>query len=93
MIGRYGREFPPCLEEMGRSYPWCRYHCMADSDGYIGDLHPRMDRGGINFCDPIVAAHSDIADFRRRFGRDMAFVGGVDKRALARGSTKPSKIN
>ncbi|NLL82661.1 MAG: hypothetical protein GX230_00265 [Lentisphaerae bacterium] len=60
------------------------YGC--DSDGYIGDLIPLWIEAGINFCDPIeVAAHNDIADFRRRFGRDMAYVGGVDKRAIARG--------
>ena len=41
---------------------------------------------GINVCDPIeVAAGNDIVAFRRAFGRDMAYRGGVDKRAMAKG--------
>ena len=37
-------------------------------------------------ADPIeVAAGNDIVAYRRRFGRQMAYRGGVDKRALAAG--------
>ena len=32
-----------------------------------------------------VAAGNDIAAFRRQFGQTMAFFGGVDKRAMAKG--------
>ena len=57
-----------------------------DSDGYIGELIPIWIESGINVCDPIeVAAHNDIVEFRRTFGRTMAYRGGVDKRALAKG--------
>ncbi|MCY3021099.1 MAG: hypothetical protein NTW87_18960 [Planctomycetota bacterium] len=57
-----------------------------DSDGYIGELIPIWIESGINVCDPIeVAAHCDIVAFRRRFGRQMAYCGGVDKRAMAAG--------
>ena len=57
-----------------------------DSDGYIGELIPIWIESGINVCDPIeVAAHNDINAFRRTFGRAMAFTGGVDKRAIAKG--------
>ncbi|MCL4504788.1 MAG: hypothetical protein M1140_02025, partial [Chloroflexi bacterium] len=57
-----------------------------DSDGYIGQLIPIWIDAGINMCDPIeVAAGNDIVAFRRRFGRHMAFRGGVDKRVMARG--------
>ena len=39
---------------------------------------------GINVCDPIeVAAHNDIVDFRRNFGKNMAYVGG-DRQARHR---------
>lgn len=35
-----------------------------------------------------MAAHNDIAAFRKRFGHRIAYRGGVDKRAIAaRGST------
>jgi uroporphyrinogen decarboxylase len=57
-----------------------------DSDGFIGELIPIWIDAGINVCDPIeVAAGNDLAAFRRRFGRRIAYRGGVDKRAMARG--------
>jgi len=58
----------------------------VDSDGFIGELIPIWIEAGVNFCDPIeVAAHNDIAEFRRKFGRNMAYRGGIDKRAMAAG--------
>lgn len=57
-----------------------------DSDGYIAELIPIWIEAGINCCDPIeVAAGNDIVEYRKRFGKKMAFVGGIDKRALAKG--------
>ncbi len=57
-----------------------------DSDGYVGELIPLWIEAGINVCDPMeVAAGNDIVALRKQFGRDMAFQGGVDKRAMARG--------
>ncbi|MFA6293647.1 MAG: uroporphyrinogen decarboxylase family protein [Victivallales bacterium] len=57
-----------------------------DSDGFIGELIPLWIEAGINACDPIeVAAGNDIVDFRKRFGKNMAYRGGVDKRAMAKG--------
>lgn len=57
-----------------------------DSDGYIGELIPLWIEAGINVCDPVeVAAGNDLPAFRRRFGRNMAYRGGVDKRAMAKG--------
>jgi hypothetical protein len=57
-----------------------------DSDGEISELIPIWIEAGFNCCDPIeVAAGNDIVDFRHRFGRSMAYHGGVDKRAIAVG--------
>lgn len=57
-----------------------------DSDGYVGELIPLWIEAGINVCEPMeVAAGNDLPALRRRFGRDMAYRGGVDKRAMARG--------
>jgi uroporphyrinogen decarboxylase len=57
-----------------------------DSDGHIGELIPIWIEAGINMCDPIeVAAGNDIVAFRGRFGRNMAYCGGVDKRMMAKG--------
>lgn len=57
-----------------------------DSDGFVGELIPLWIEAGINVCDPVeVAAGNDINAFRKEFGQKMAFRGGVDKRAIAKG--------
>ena len=57
-----------------------------DSDGFVGELIPLWIESGINVCDPIeVAAHNDINEFRRQFGKKMAYKQGVDKRCIAKG--------
>ena len=57
-----------------------------DSDGRVDELIPVWIEGGINCCSPVeVAAGNDIVAYRREFGRAMAFRGGIDKRALAKG--------
>ncbi len=84
------REFlMPCYQRWGEVIHQAGVPVYAmDSDGYIGDLIPIWIESGINACDPIeVAAHNDIVEFRRRFGKDMAYRGGVDKRAIAKGGT------
>lgn len=57
-----------------------------DSDGDITELIPLWIEVEINVCDPIeVAAHNDIVAFRKKFGRQIAYRGGIDKRAIAAG--------
>jgi hypothetical protein len=57
-----------------------------DSDGHVGELIPLWIEAGINVCDPMeVAAGNDLVAFRSQFGRHMAFQGGIDKRAIAKG--------
>jgi hypothetical protein len=57
-----------------------------DSDGFIGELLPIWIETGINVCDPVeVAANNDVVYYRKRFGSRMAYRGGVDKRAIAKG--------
>jgi hypothetical protein len=57
-----------------------------DSDGDVGELIPLWIEAGMNVCTPMeVAAGNDLVELRRRFGRQMAYVGGLDKRALAKG--------
>ncbi len=59
-----------------------------DSDGFIGELIPLWIESGINACDPIeVAAGNDLPAFRRQFGQNIAYSGGVDKRAMAKGGS------
>ncbi|OPZ92321.1 MAG: Uroporphyrinogen decarboxylase (URO-D) [candidate division TA06 bacterium ADurb.Bin417] len=58
----------------------------VDSDGYIGELIPLWIESGINSCQPIeVAAGNDLPAYRKQFGRSMAYHGGIDKRAIAKG--------
>jgi uroporphyrinogen-III decarboxylase len=59
---------------------------LMDSDGYVGELIPLWIEAGINVCQPMeVAAGCDIVEFSRKFGKAMAYVGGVDKRSIAAG--------
>ena len=58
----------------------------VDSDGHIGELIPLWIEAGFQICDPIeVAAGNDLPAYRRQYGKRMAFQGGVDKRAMAKG--------
>lgn len=82
------REFlAPCYGEWGEIIR--AHNCPiydVDSDGFIGELIPVWIECGVNVCDPIeVAAGNDINEFRRAFGNKMAYKGGVDKRAMAKG--------
>ncbi len=57
-----------------------------DSDGYVGELIPIWIESGFNVCDPIeVAAVNDIVEYRKRFGKKMAYRQGIDKRCIAKG--------
>jgi uroporphyrinogen decarboxylase len=58
----------------------------VDSDGYVGELIPLWLEGGLICNCPVeVAAGNDLPHYRRRYGRRMAYRGGVDKRAMAAG--------
>jgi hypothetical protein len=77
----------PCYQEWNeiiRSYGCPIFD--VDSDGYIAELIPIWIECGLNCCDPIeVAAGNDINAYRETFGNKMAYRGGVDKRAIAKG--------
>ena len=58
----------------------------VDSDGYVGDLIPVWIESGFGGnCPMEVAAGNDLPAFRRQYGTRMAYRGGVDKRAMAKG--------
>ncbi len=57
-----------------------------DSDGYNAELLPLWVEAGFDAVSPMeVAAGNDIVAYRRRYGDRIAFRGGIDKRALAKG--------
>jgi uroporphyrinogen-III decarboxylase len=60
-----------------------------DSDGYIVELIPIWLDAGINVLWPFeVAAEMDVVSVRHEYGRDLAIMGGIDKRAVAAGGEK-----
>ena len=60
---------------------------LMDSDGYVAELIPLWLEAGFDGCTPMeVAAGNDIVAYRREYGLQIAYLGGIDKRALAKGS-------
>jgi len=60
--------------------------CSIDSDGRVDELVPVYIECDVNCVDPMeVAAGNDINQFRERFGKKLAYQGGIDKRAIAAG--------
>lgn len=58
----------------------------VDCDGNIMDVLPCWLEGGVNVMFPVeVAAGSDPVEIRRLYGREVAMMGGVNKRALIAG--------
>jgi len=57
---------------------------MLDSDGDVHQLIPLWLDVGIHVMHPMeVAAGMDVRETRRQYGTQVAFLGGIDKRALA----------
>jgi len=57
-----------------------------DSDGYVDELIPLWIEAGFHGTWPVeVAAGNDLVAFRKKYGKQMAYGGGIDKRALAAG--------
>jgi len=58
----------------------------VDSDGYVETLIPVWIEAGMHWNSPLeVAAGNDLPAMHKRFGRKMAYSGGIDKRAMAAG--------
>lgn len=58
----------------------------VDSDGHVGMLIPVWIEAGIDSNSPMeVAAGNDLPAYRKLYGKDMAYRGGVDKREMAKG--------
>ncbi|MHC5056663.1 MAG: uroporphyrinogen decarboxylase family protein [Planctomycetota bacterium] len=81
------RFLAPCYREWSAKVKGAGAEIVdMDSDGFIGELVPIWIETGVNVCDPLeVAAGNDIVAMRREFGRRIAYRGGVDKRAIAKG--------
>lgn len=59
---------------------------LVDSDGNVDELIPIWLEGGINCIWPLeIAAGMDLVSLRRKYGKSLGMIGGIDKRALASG--------
>ncbi|MFC2159774.1 uroporphyrinogen decarboxylase family protein [Actinomycetota bacterium] len=58
----------------------------VDSDGFIDELIPLWLEAGINTMNPNeVASGMDVVKMRKKYGRNLRMIGGIDKRVLAEG--------
>jgi len=56
---------------------------MVDTDGHVGQLIPLWIEAGIAGTTPLeIAAHNDPVAYRRQYGRNIVFMGGIDKREI-----------
>ena len=56
----------------------------VDTDGNLDQIVPLLIEAGVNAIVPCeVQAGNDIVEMRRRYGAQMAYIGGLNKRALA----------
>ncbi len=77
----------PCYRKWVPQAQAAGTHLFAiDSDGDIGMLLPVWIQCGINCVEPVeVAAGNDVKAYRAAWGKQLAFRGGIDKRAIAAG--------
>lgn len=60
-------------------------HILVDSDGNIEELIPLWLEGGVTCLYPMeVAAGMDVVALRKKYGRDLGIIGGIDKRELSK---------
>ena len=60
-------------------------YILVDCDGYLHELIPIWIEAGFNAVWPMeIAAGNDPLWIRRQFGRDIALLGGIDKRELTK---------
>lgn len=85
---RHARRF--MLPRYRKVVDFLRSHAVRyiglDSDGQIDPLIPVWLDAGLNFLYPFeVQAGMDVLAVRRKYGRELRILGGLDKRALAIG--------
>ena len=67
-------------------------YIFVDSDGDINELIPLWLEGGINGFYPLkVNAGMDPAALRKKYGKDIILLGGIDKMPLIKGDKRAIK--
>jgi hypothetical protein len=80
------------LKHYRRVNDWLRSqgvrHIGLDSDGNISELIPVWIDAGITHLWPFeVQSGMDVLEVRKKYGKSLAMIGGIDKRALKHGTT------
>jgi uroporphyrinogen decarboxylase len=59
----------------------------VDSDGILDPLIPGWLEGGVNIIYPVEIGtwQADPMELRKRYGRELRIIGGIDKREIAKG--------
>jgi len=82
--------------QMVKQFMWPRYRkivrflrdkgvsvLIMDCDGHISELIPLWLDVGINCASPIeIAAFNDPVEYRKKYGKNLSMMGGIDKREL-----------
>jgi uroporphyrinogen decarboxylase len=82
--------------KMVKEFMWPRYRKLVrffrdkgvsvlimDCDGHIGELIPLWLDVGINCVSPVeIAANNDPIEYRKKYGKNLSMMGGIDKREL-----------
>ncbi|MDA8218548.1 MAG: hypothetical protein M0Z94_13115 [Dehalococcoidales bacterium] len=59
-------------------------HVILHSDGRVKALIPQFIEAGISCLQPLeVKAGMDLVELKKEYGKDIAFMGGIDVRAMA----------
>jgi hypothetical protein len=59
---------------------------FVDTDGNVGELIPLFLEAGVNGMYPFeMNSGMDVAELRKKYGKELLMYGGIDKRALAEG--------
>ncbi|OGS22005.1 MAG: hypothetical protein A2252_08285 [Elusimicrobia bacterium RIFOXYA2_FULL_39_19] len=64
---------------------------ILDCDGKIDELVPGFLEGGINCMFPLESAHTDFVALRKKYGKKLLLMGGVNKMELMKGKAEIDK--
>ncbi|MFH1742433.1 MAG: uroporphyrinogen decarboxylase family protein [bacterium] len=74
----------PFDQKVGRFFRDKGLPVILHSDGRVKSLIPQFLDAGVNVLNPIECkAGMDLVELKREYGRDLAFMGGIDVRAMA----------
>ncbi len=80
----YDEQLRPTLKRLFRYFRDRGLPVILHSCGCVRDLIPRFIEDGLTCLQPLeVKAGMDVIELKKQYGRDLAFMGGIDVRAMA----------